>query len=119
MPREPRTTFNVGRVGGGTSVNSIASSTPGWKSTCGPRIRAALRALDAGFQKAVDAALADENARWDNRGRLTVEKALVGNRPGGRNSADAPILERCGVGDSARLGGGPGSTRARPTPIFR
>jgi acetylornithine deacetylase/succinyl-diaminopimelate desuccinylase-like protein len=91
VPREPRTTFNVGRVGGGTSVNSIASSA--WMEvdlrSADP---AALRALDAGFQKAVDAALAGENARWDDRGRLTVEKALVGSRPGGRNSADAPIL---------------------------
>jgi tripeptide aminopeptidase len=91
VPREPRTTFNVGRVGGGTSVNSIASSA--WMEvdlrSADP---AALRALDAGFQKAVDAALADENERWENRGRLTVEKALVGSRPGGRNPGDAPIL---------------------------
>jgi tripeptide aminopeptidase len=91
VPREPRTTFNVGRIGGGTSVNSIASSA--WMEvdlrSADP---AALRALDTGFQRAVDAALADENERWENRGRLTVEKALVGSRPGGRNPADAPIL---------------------------
>jgi tripeptide aminopeptidase len=91
VPREPRTTFNVGRVGGGTSVNSIASSA--WMEvdlrSADP---AALLALDAGFQKAVGAALADENERWENRGRLTVEKTLVGSRPGGRNPKDAPIL---------------------------
>lgn len=91
VPREPRTTFNVGRVGGGTSINSIApsawmevdlrSSDPG-----------ALKALDAGFQKALDAALDDENERWADSGRLTMEKTVVGNRPGGRNAADAAIV---------------------------
>ena len=33
VPNSPRTTFNVGRVGGGTSINAIASR-PGWKWTC-------------------------------------------------------------------------------------
>jgi acetylornithine deacetylase/succinyl-diaminopimelate desuccinylase-like protein len=91
VPREPRTTFNVGRVGGGTSVNSIAASA--WMEvdlrSADP---AALKALDAGFQRALDGALAAENERWENRGRLTLEKTVVGNRPGGRNAADSPIV---------------------------
>jgi len=91
VPREPRTTFSVGRVGGGTSVNTIASDA--WMEvdmrSADP---AALAALDAGFQKALDAALADENARWGNAGRLTMEKTVVGNRPPGRIAADAPIV---------------------------
>jgi acetylornithine deacetylase/succinyl-diaminopimelate desuccinylase-like protein len=91
VPREPRTTFSVGRVGGGTSVNTISSDA--WMEvdmrSADP---AALAALDAGFQKALDAALADENARWGNAGRLTMEKTVVGNRPPGRIDADAPIV---------------------------
>lgn len=91
VPREPRTTFNVGRVGGGTSINSIAPAA--WMEvdlrSADP---AALRALDAGFQKVLDLALEDENERWGNSGRLTMEKAVVGSRPGGRNAADAPIV---------------------------
>ena len=118
VPREPRTTFNVGRVGGGTSVNSIASSA--WMEvdlrSADP---AALRALDAGFQKAVDAALADENARWDNRGRLTVEKALVGQPSRRTKCGGRSDRQRCGVGDQRAWAGGPESTRARPTPTFR
>jgi acetylornithine deacetylase/succinyl-diaminopimelate desuccinylase-like protein len=92
VPADPRTTFNVGRIGGGTSVNSIA--TEAWMEV---DVRssdpAALTALDAGVQKAIDAALAEENTRWNNRGRLTLEKTLVGNRPAGRTAEDAPIVQ--------------------------
>ena len=91
VPREPRTTFNVGRIGGGTSVNSIASSA--WMEVdLRSSSPAALKALDAGLQKALEAAVADENEKAGNRGRVTMEKAVVGNRPGGRNAKDAAIL---------------------------
>ena len=92
VPAEPRTTFNVGRIGGGTSVNSIA--TEAWMEVdLRSSDRAALTALDAGFHKALDTALAEENERWNNRGRLRLQKTLVGNRPAGRTDADAPIVE--------------------------
>jgi tripeptide aminopeptidase len=92
VPREPKTTFNVGRIGGGTSVNSIAFES--WMEV---DMRSAdppsLKSVDANFHKAVDRALADENERWENKGQLTVEKQLVGDRPAGRTPADAPIVE--------------------------
>jgi tripeptide aminopeptidase len=92
VPREPKTTFNVGRIGGGTSVNSIAFES--WMEvdmrSADP---AALKSVDASFHKAVDTALAEENERWSNNGRLTVEKNLVGDRPAGRTAADSPIVE--------------------------
>lgn len=91
VPREPRTTFNVGRIGGGTSVNSIASAA--WMEVdLRSAAPAALGALDAGLQKAIDAAVTDENARAGNRGRVAVQKEVVGNRPGGRNAPEAPIV---------------------------
>jgi acetylornithine deacetylase/succinyl-diaminopimelate desuccinylase-like protein len=92
VPREPKTTFNVGRIGGGTSVNSIAFES--WMEVDMRSADAAsLKSLDANFHKAVDAALVEENERWNNNGRLTVEKRLVGDRPAGRTAADAPIVE--------------------------
>lgn len=92
VPSQPKTTFNVGRVGGGTSVNAIASDA--WMEVdLRSSDRAALTALDAGFQKALDVALAEENERWGNRGRLVMEKTVVGNRPAGRVAADAPIVQ--------------------------
>lgn len=91
VPREPKTTFSVGRVGGGTSVNSIPFEA--WMEVdMRSADQAALTALDANFHRAVDTALAEENERWAGNGRLTVDKQLVGNRPGGRGPADAPIL---------------------------
>ena len=92
VPSEPKTTFNVGRVGGGTSVNSIAFEA--WMEVdMRSANQAALTALDANFHKAVDAALAEENERWKDRGRLTVEKQLVGNRPAGSLPATSPIVQ--------------------------
>jgi acetylornithine deacetylase/succinyl-diaminopimelate desuccinylase-like protein len=92
VPREPKTTFNVGRIGGGTSVNSIAFES--WMEVdMRSADAAALKSVDAGFNKAVDEALAEENERWSNKGRLEVEKKLVGDRPAGSTPADSPVVE--------------------------
>jgi acetylornithine deacetylase/succinyl-diaminopimelate desuccinylase-like protein len=92
VPRDPKTTFNVGRIGGGTSVNSIAFES--WMEVdMRSADAAALKSVDASFHKAVDRALAEENERWNNHGRLEVEKRMVGNRPAGRTAANAPIVE--------------------------
>ena len=53
---------------------------------------AALAALDAKFRQAVDRAVAEENARWGRPGVVTVVKELVGDRPAGSISQDAPIV---------------------------
>jgi tripeptide aminopeptidase len=88
---DPKTTFNVGRVGGGTSVNAIAFEA--WMEVDMRSIDpGALQALDANFHAAVDRAIAAENARWNDNGRITVEKRLVGDRPAGQTSATSPIV---------------------------
>jgi acetylornithine deacetylase/succinyl-diaminopimelate desuccinylase-like protein len=87
---EPKTTFSVGRIGGGTSVNAIPYEA--WAEVdMRSADQASLTSLDAKFHKAVDDAVADENARWGSR-QLTVEKTLVGDRPAGRTPATAPIV---------------------------
>ena len=92
VPRQPKTTFNVGRLGGGASVNAIASDA--WMEVdLRSSDPAALTALDAGFHKALDQALAEENERWNHSGRLILEKTVVGNRPAGRVGADTPIVQ--------------------------
>lgn len=109
VPREPKTTFNVGRIGGGTSVNAIPFEA--WAEVdMRSSDQASLRSVDAKFHKAVDDALADENARWGSR-QLTVDKALVGDRPAGHTSADSPIVLAAlsvtrTLGGSATLGEG-------------
>jgi acetylornithine deacetylase/succinyl-diaminopimelate desuccinylase-like protein len=92
VPAIPKTTFNVGRVGGGTSVNSIAFEA--WMEVdMRSADAAALKALDANFLKAVETALAEENERWDQKGRLSVNPELVGDRPAGRTADTAPIVQ--------------------------
>jgi acetylornithine deacetylase/succinyl-diaminopimelate desuccinylase-like protein len=91
VPSYPRTTFNVGRVGGGTSVNSIpfeAWMEVDMRSTD----PAALAALVQQFHTVVDAAATDENARWGRAGVVTVTKERVGSRPAGSTPLDAPIV---------------------------
>jgi len=92
VPASPKTTFNVGRIGGGTSVNSIAFEA--WMEvdmrSSDPN---AIAAVDAQFQRAVDEAVAAENRRWQDKGRLTAKKELVGKRAAGETPKDSPIVQ--------------------------
>jgi tripeptide aminopeptidase len=93
VPTDPKTTFNVGRVGGGTSVNAIAERS--WMEIdmrSGDAI--ALKTLTSQVEAALDKALADENARWADKGRLSVKKAVVGDRPPGNTPAESAIVTR-------------------------
>lgn len=91
VPRTPKTTFNVGRVGGGTSVNSIPFE--GWfEVDMRSSDQASLAAVDARVQAAVDSAVVQENRRWNHPGMVTVEKKLVGDRPAGNTPAESPIV---------------------------
>jgi acetylornithine deacetylase/succinyl-diaminopimelate desuccinylase-like protein len=79
-PADSQTTFNIGRIGGGTSVNSIPADA--WMELdLRSASRAALAALDAQVQKALAAAMTAEQTRWRRPGELTMTKELVGNRP--------------------------------------
>jgi acetylornithine deacetylase/succinyl-diaminopimelate desuccinylase-like protein len=87
----PRTTFNVGRIGGGTSVNAIPAEA--WMEVdLRSSDSSSLAALDAKFRQAVDRAAMEENTRWGRPGVVTVVKELVGDRPAGSISEDAPIV---------------------------
>ena len=98
----PKTTFTIGRVGGGTSVNSIAHEA--WMEVDMRSVDgAALSSLEGRFLAAVDEALAAEQARWGSRGALTVETKSVGDRPSGVTSAEAPII-RAAVSVTRSLG---------------
>ncbi|MDM0075274.1 M20/M25/M40 family metallo-hydrolase [Variovorax sp. J2P1-59] len=90
-PSFPKTTFTVGTVGGGTSVNTIAPDA---------RMAVDIRSDDMGalldtekkVLAAIDEAVAEENKRW-NVTTLSVSNKLIGDRPGGRTSADSVIVE--------------------------
>ena len=91
VPSEPKTTFNVGRVGGGTSVNSIAFEA--WAEVdMRSHDKASLDRVDRLFHEAADKALERENVRSQGKGALTVVKERVGTRPPGLTPAHAPIV---------------------------
>jgi acetylornithine deacetylase/succinyl-diaminopimelate desuccinylase-like protein len=93
VPSRPKTTFSVGRVSGGTSVNAIASEC--WMEVDLRSAGAAeLASLTERFEQAIDAAVREENARWTSAQQVTVKKELVGDRPAGRTPADAAIVQR-------------------------
>lgn len=91
VPADPKTTFSVGVVEGGTSVNSIAAQAS-MDVDMRSADAASLDSLDARFQLAVREALTEENARWERGERLTMKIDTIGIRPGGGQPADAPIV---------------------------
>ncbi len=91
-PKDPRTTFNVGRVEGGTSINAIPQ-----EATMEVDLRSAdadeLLKLDAFVRRAIREAADDENAMRRNLGPpLELKVDLIGDRPGGETPADAPLI---------------------------
>ncbi len=109
VPTSPKTTFNVGVIEGGTSVNSIpfeASMEFDMRSESAQ----ALAALDAKAQRAFRTALDAENGRWPKaRYKLALVVDTIGIRPTGSQPDSAPIVrvaEEAGkvVGFSPRLG---------------
>ena len=102
VPDIPKTTFTVGRVGGGTSVNSIAAEA--WAEIdLRSSSDSALNRLDVMLLRAVDVALDAENKRWQSDGSLSVEVVKIGERPAGTTDPSTAIV-RAAVGVSEALG---------------
>jgi tripeptide aminopeptidase len=90
-PSEPKTTFTVGTVGGGTSVNAIAGEA---RMAVDMRSNSSeeLLKLEARLLDLVKEAMVEENARW-NSDKITVEIKLIGDRPAGVVAMDSPIVQ--------------------------
>jgi tripeptide aminopeptidase len=91
VPTSPRTTFNVGRVGGGVSINAIPAEA--WMEVdFRSSDTQSLKALEAQFRQAMQDATADENKRWQSQ-ELTMSIDVVGRRPAGRAASNSPIVQ--------------------------
>jgi tripeptide aminopeptidase len=91
VPASPKTTFNVGRVGGGTSVNAIPFEC--WMEIdMRSSDNDALESVKAKFKAAVASAVEEENRRWNNREPVTATNEIVGLRPAGSTPADSAII---------------------------
>jgi tripeptide aminopeptidase len=99
LPASPKTTFNVGVIRGGTSVNSIpesASMRVDIRSTS----MVEMERLEASLNRALESAMAEEarlSARRNPPNRsssgLSYEVVPIGNRPAGELTANARILK--------------------------
>jgi tripeptide aminopeptidase len=96
VPAKPKTTFNVGVVGGGTSVNSIP-----FESWMDVDIRSETKeelnkAVDI-FTRLMHEAADDENrARSTSQGKIEVDVKLIGDRPFGQVPMSSPIVQAAG-----------------------
>jgi tripeptide aminopeptidase len=90
-PSEPKTTFTVGTVRGGTSVNAIAGEA---RMAVDMRSNSTeeLLKLEDKLLGLVKQAVVEENARW-NTDKISVEIKLIGDRPAGIVEMDSPIVQ--------------------------
>jgi tripeptide aminopeptidase len=92
-PKEPRTTFNIGRIEGGESINVIPA-----EASMEVDLRSAedseLRRLDAYFRRAVSEAVEEEN-RGGRPGDAPLQSQidLIGARPTGQTPRDSFLVE--------------------------
>ena len=107
VPQEPKTTFTVGEIKGGTSVNSIAA-----KASMLVDMRSndslALKSLENNVLGCAKAAAEEENARW-NSDMISVDLKLVGDRPAGQQNPDTIMVQAAwasatAIGEKPELG---------------
>lgn len=91
-PIEPKTTFSVGMIRGGTSVNSIARDASFDIDMRSPDPYE-LDKLDKLFKLNAEVALKEENNRWNDKGKLKLDIKLIGDRPTGTQPQDSPIIQ--------------------------
>ncbi len=92
VPSTPKTTFNVGVLAGGTSVNAIPASVA-MDVDIRSESCAELKKVDDRFLAIVRRAADDENrVRSTREGRVTVDPKVIGDRPCGETPLDAPLL---------------------------
>ena len=93
VPANPRTTFNIGQIEGGTSVNSIPYEAR-LKVDIRSESEEELTRLESALRECIAAGVRDEteSARDRSKGKLEWKVELLGSRPGGELPADSPLL---------------------------
>jgi acetylornithine deacetylase/succinyl-diaminopimelate desuccinylase-like protein len=93
VPQIPRTTYNVGVVGGGTSVNSIPFES--WMEIdLRSENKEELNKAVETFTKLMHEAADEENhTRSTVQGKIEVDVRLIGDRPFGQISLNAPLVQ--------------------------
>jgi acetylornithine deacetylase/succinyl-diaminopimelate desuccinylase-like protein len=98
----PRTSYNVGRIGGGTSINSVPFEA--WMEVdMRSESPESLARIEQAFLAAMDHALVEENRLLRRGEALTVDKDKIGDRPSGELDPNTPIVQRA-LATTAALG---------------
>ena len=93
VSKSPKTTFNVGRISGGTSVNAIAEE-------CSFEVD--LRSEDPGMLDKIELKLyeavrlgveAENEARAESKTTIKAVTKLIGDRPAGRTPDSSPLVQ--------------------------
>lgn len=99
-PENPKTTFTVGTLKGGTSVNAIAAEAElglDMRSNSGDE----LKKLEEKILQLAREAAAEENTRWGKPDTIKVDFKLVGDRPAGAGSQDSAMVHAARRGVAA------------------
>src|SRR5258707_921604 len=93
VPATPRTTFNLGQIEGGTSVNSIPFEAK-LKVDIRSESEDELARLESALRECIAAGVRDEmeSSRDRSKGKLEWKVELLGSRPGGELSANSALL---------------------------
>jgi len=95
-PESPRTTFNIGSIEGGTSVNSIPAKAlikVDLRSEAEPEILKLEAALRRSIQNGVDEEMQAARERGAASGiSLSIDTKVLGLRPGGELAENSPLL---------------------------
>jgi acetylornithine deacetylase/succinyl-diaminopimelate desuccinylase-like protein len=93
VPANPRTTFNLGQIEGGTSVNSIPYDAK-LKVDIRSESEDELAKLESALRESIAAGVRDEmeSARDRSKGKLDWKIEVLGIRPGGELAANSPLF---------------------------
>ncbi|WP_091738657.1 M20/M25/M40 family metallo-hydrolase [Phenylobacterium immobile] len=93
VPTTPKTTFNIGSITGGTSVNSIPFEMTA-EIDMRSDSKAALDAIEQRYLSLLQPAADAENAaRSTQAGKITIENTVIGDRPVGETLKTAEIVQ--------------------------
>ena len=100
VPATPRTSFNIGQIEGGTSVNSIPHEAR-LKVDIRSESEEELTRLESALRECISAGVRDEmdSARDRSKGKLEWKVDLLGSRPGGELAANSALLEALRAAD--------------------
>ena len=94
LPEDPKTSYTVGTIKGGTTVNTIAAHCEvdvDMRSVAMEELMKVEETILASFEEAV----AEENARWTKAPEssyVKLTKTKIGDRPAGQRPADCPAV---------------------------